>query len=130
MKLNTSTAYGLLAVGYIARNQHKGLVPSRTIANQYNIPFDYFSRIMLQLVRANILRSRRGPHGGFSLARSPKKITMLEILEAVEGPLSSDLHLSGHTAAEKFASKARETSHKAFTQARNILKAVKLSDLI
>jgi len=117
-------------VGYVARNQDKALVASQTIAKQYNIPLDYLSRIMLQLVRANILRSKRGPHGGFSLARSPKKINILEVLEAVAGPLSSDLALSERAPRENFASKAQKTSDKAFTQARNVLKAVKLSDLI
>jgi len=130
MKVNTSTAYGLLAVGYIARNQDKGLIVSQTIAKQYNISLEFLLKIMQQLVTANVLRSKRGPRGGFSLARSPNKITMLEVLEAVEGPLTSDLLLSEHAPREKFASKAEKTSQKAFTQARNALKAVKFSDLI
>jgi Rrf2 family protein len=130
MKVNTSTAYGLLAVGYIARNQHKGLIVSQAIAKQYNIQLEYLLKIMRQLAMANVLRSKRGPRGGYSLARSPEKITMLEVLEAVQGPLSSDLLLSEHAPREKFATKAQKTSQKAFTQARNALKAVKLSDLI
>ena len=128
MRTSSSTAYGLLAVGHIAQNQDKGLIRSQTIAKHYNIPLEYLLKIMLELVKANILRSKRGPRGGFSLARSPKKITMLEIIEAVEGPLSSGLHLSA--TRDKFAAKAQKTSDKAFTQARNVLKAVKLSDLI
>ncbi|MHC4912957.1 MAG: RrF2 family transcriptional regulator [Planctomycetota bacterium] len=130
MKVNTSTAYGLLAVGYIARNQDKGLIVSQAIAKQYNIQLEYLLKIMRQLAMANVLRSKRGPRGGYSLARSPDKITMLEVLEAVQGPLSSDLLLSEHAPREKFATKAQKTSQKAFTQARNALKAVKLSDLI
>jgi len=130
MKINASTAYGLLAVGYIARNQDKGLIVSQAIAKQYNIPIEYLLKIMQQLVMANVLRSKRGPRGGFSLARSPEKITMLEVLEAVQGPFTSDLLLSEHAPRDKFATKAEKTSQKAFTQARNALKAVKLSDLI
>ncbi len=130
MKVNTSTAYGLLAVGYIAQNQDKGLIVSQTIAKQYNMHLEYLLKIMQQLVRANILRSKRGPRGGYSLARSPRKITMLEVLEAVEGPFSSDLAFSERAPRDKFATKAQKTSDKAFTQARNALKAVKLADLI
>jgi Rrf2 family protein len=130
MKITSTTAYGLLAVGYVAQNQDKGLIVSQNIAKQYNIQPEYLLKIMQQLVRANVLTSKRGPRGGYSLARSPKKINMLEVLEAVEGPLSSDLALSEHAPGEKFASKAQKTSDKAFTQARNALKAVKLSDLI
>ena len=130
MRTSSSTGYGLLAVGHIAQNQDKGLIRSQTIAKQYNIPLEYLLKIMQQLVMANVLRSKRGPRGGFSLARSPEKITMLEVLEAVEGPFTSDLLLSEHAPRDKFATKAEKTSQKAFTQARNALKAVKFSDLI
>ncbi len=130
MNVNISTVYGLLAVGYIAQNQDKGLIVSQTIAKHYNIHLEYLLKIMQQLVRANVLRSKRGPRGGYSLARSPRKINMLEVLEAVEGPLSTDLLLSERAPRDKFATKAQKTSDKAFTQARNALKAAKLSDLI
>ncbi len=131
MKVSGSTAYGLLAVGYIAKNQQKGLVLSHDIANHYNIPLEYLFKIMQEMVRANILRSKRGPRGGFSLAKSPKKITLLEIIEAVEGPLTSNLMLSDHAPPrDKFATRATKTAERAFTQAGNVLKAVKLADLI
>lgn len=130
MKVSSSTAYGLLAVGYIAQNQQKGLVLSHDIANHYNIPLEYLFKIMQQLVRVNILTSKRGPRGGFSLGRSPKKITLLEIIEAVQGPLTGDLMLSDHAPRDKFATSATKTSDRAFAQARNVLKAVKLADLI
>ena len=130
MKINASTTYGLLAVGYIAQNQDKGVVMNQTIAKQYNTNPESLKKIMQRLVMANVLQSKRGPHGGSSLARSPKKITMLEIIEAMQGPFTSDLVLSEHAPREKFASKAQKTSDKAFTRARNALKAVKLSDLI
>ena len=130
MKLSASTGYGLLAVAYIARNQHKGLVLSHDIANHYKIALEYLFKVMQELVKANILQSKRGPRGGFSLARKPNKITMLEILEAVQGPLGSDLLLVEQAPREKFAAKAEKTSKKAFNDARNILKAVKLADLL
>ncbi|UCF43001.1 MAG: Rrf2 family transcriptional regulator [Planctomycetota bacterium] len=130
MKVNATTTYGLLAVGYIARNQDKGLVISQNIAKHYNIDLEYLFKTMQQLVRANLLRSKRGPRGGFSLAKSPSKITMLDIIEAVEGPLTSDLVLSDHAPRDKFAARAEKSSESAFKQARNALKAVKLSDLL
>ena len=130
MKVSGSTAYGLLAVGYIAQNQQKGLVLSHDIANHYKIPLEDLFKIMQHLVRVNVLTSKRGPRGGFSLGRSPKKITLLEIIEAVEGPLTCDLMLSDHAPRDKFATRATKTSDRAFTQARNVLKAVKLADLI
>jgi hypothetical protein len=55
---------------------------------------------------------------------------MLEILEAAHGPLTSDMLLTEHAPREKFAVKAEKLSRQAFNEARNILKAVKLSDLL
>jgi DNA-binding IscR family transcriptional regulator len=55
---------------------------------------------------------------------------LLDIIEAVDGPLKSDLMLSDHAPRDKFAAKATRTSDNAYAQARNVLKAVKLADLI
>ena len=94
MKISRSTGYGLLAVGYIAQHKDKKIILSNTVSEKYNIPLEYLLKIMQQLVRAGVLRSKRGPRGGFSLAKSPNKITMLEIVEAVEGPLPSELMMT------------------------------------
>jgi len=91
MKISRSTGYGILAAGYIAKSEKGGIVLSQTISKEYNIPLEYLLKILQQLVRANILRSKRGPRGGFVLSKSPSKITMLEIIEAVDGPLVSQL---------------------------------------
>ncbi len=128
MKISRSTGYALVATGYIAQNYQDGAVLAARVSKEYSIPLEYLLKILQQLVRAHVLRSKRGPRGGFFLARPAEKITMLEIIEAVEGPLASGLHLSA--TRDKFATKAQKTSDKAFTQARNVLKAVKLSDLI
>ena len=89
MRITRSTAYALLAVGYVAKNQDEGLVRSENIAKQYEIPLEYLLKILQQLVRAKVLRSKRGPQGGFWLARPTNKITMLEIIEAVDGALTA-----------------------------------------
>jgi len=130
MKLNSAATYGLMAVAYTAQNQHKGLVRSNDIADHYKIAVEFLLKVMQELVKANILRSKRGPHGGFSLARKPNQITMLEILEAVQGPLTSNMLLTEQAPREKFAAKAEKLSKQAFNEAGNVLKAVKLADLL
>ncbi len=57
------------------------------ISEKYELPPAYSAKIMSQLAKANILRSDRGPTGGFTLARPANKITLLEIYEAVNGQL-------------------------------------------
>jgi len=86
MKLTRSAGYALVAVGQIARSEPPAPVLAKEIAKQYKIPLDYLLKILQQLVRANVLRSIRGPRGGFLLARSALRITLLQIIEAVDGP--------------------------------------------
>ncbi|MBN2454928.1 MAG: Rrf2 family transcriptional regulator [Sedimentisphaerales bacterium] len=130
MKISRSTGYALLAVGYIAKNEGDALIMSQDIAREYEIPLEYLLKILQQLVRANVLRSKRGPSGGFSLAKSAKKISMLQIIEAVDGPLSSHLSLAEQSQGAKLGSKVEKAFDKAITQARTVFDKTKLADLI
>ncbi|MGA2171895.1 MAG: Rrf2 family transcriptional regulator [Sedimentisphaerales bacterium] len=130
MRISRSTGYGLLAACYIAKNEKDGIVLSQTISKEYNIPLEYLLKILQQLVRANILRSKRGPRGGFVLARSISKISMLEIIEAVDGPLISQLNLAEHAKKEKFSPRAEKAYEQGLNAARAVYQKVKLSNLI
>lgn len=129
MRVSRSVSYGLLAVGYIAQHQRKGLILSQTISKEYDIPLEYLLKIMRELARATILRSKRGPRGGYSLARPLEKITMLEIIEAISGPLDTSLGLTEH-AKGKFSSNTQKVYGKVISQARDAFQKVKLSDLV
>jgi Rrf2 family protein len=130
MRVSRSTGYALLAVGYLAQHQDEGIILSQNIAKKYNIPLEYLLKILQQLVRANILRSKRGPRGGFNLARNPKKITLLEVIESVEGPMIGQLNLIEVAPRETFSTKAEKVYAKAVGQIRAIFAKVKLSDLM
>ena len=130
MRINKSIRYALLAVGYVAQHKDQGIILSQSISKKYNIPLEYLLKILQQLVGANVLRSKRGPHGGFSLAKPPKKITMLQIIEAVDGPMISQLNLAEQTRREKFSIRAEQIYEKAIAQARNVFEKTKLSDLM
>jgi Rrf2 family protein len=130
MRISRSTGYALLAVGYIIQHPEQKIVLSQTISKEYGIPLEYLLKIMQQLVRANVLNSKRGPRGGFSLAKTPKKITMLQIIEAVDGPLASRLNLTEQAPKEKFSSLAEKAYEKALDAAKAVFERTKLSDLI
>jgi Rrf2 family protein len=130
MKISRSTGYGLLAAGYIARSEKGGIVLSQTISKEYNIPLEYLLKILQQLVRANILRSKRGPRGGFVLGKPANKITMLEIIEAVDGPMASQLNLDEHSKRDKFSTRAEKTYAQGLAAARAVYQKAKLSDLL
>ena len=130
MRVSRSTGYALLAVGYIARHQGKGVVLSQNISKEYDIPLEYLLKILQQLVRANVLRSKRGPRGGFSLAKPTNKITMLEIIEAVDGPLMSHLHLAELTDNAAFSQKMENVCRNAIEEVREIYGRAKLSTML
>ena len=130
MRISRSTGYALLGVGYIAQHQEQEVILSQSISKEYNIPLEYLLKILQQLVRANVLRSKRGPRGGFSLAKPAKKITMLQVIEAVDGPMVGQLNIAEQTRGEKFSVRAEQIYEKAIAQARSVLEKAKLSDLM
>ncbi|HNZ48474.1 MAG TPA: Rrf2 family transcriptional regulator [Candidatus Hydrogenedentes bacterium] len=83
-------------------------VSAQLIAEQREIPEKYLTHILLQLKRAKLITSLRGAQGGYMLLRAPDAITLAEIIEAVEGSLSSqygskdsDLHIFWQEIAQK-----------------------------
>ncbi len=130
MKISRSTGYALIAVGYIAQHYKEGAVLAQRISEEYDIPLEYLLKILQQLVRASVLRSKRGPRGGFFLAMDAEKITLLQIIEAVDGPLVTALHLAEQTNSEKFSVRMEEICQKAANQAKSIFEGAKLSDML
>ena len=130
MKISRSAGYGMVAVGYIAQRQKEGAVLASRISKEYDIPMEYLLKILQQLVRANILRSKRGPRGGFSMARQPKEINMLEIIEAVSGPIRSHMELVEQTGNAPFARKMEKVVEDATVKAEAVLSKAKLSDML
>ena len=129
MKISRSAGYGMVAVGFIAENGDGSSVLASTISKQYNIPMEYLLKILQQLVRAEILRSKRGPKGGFSMARPVNEISMLEIIEAVGGPLSGHLELTMQTNNAPFSQKMEAICHEATDKIKEILSNTKLSEM-
>jgi Rrf2 family protein len=81
--ITTKSRYALRAVIDIARHQSAGAVRRSDIAKRQNIPRYYLERILLMLRDNGILRSRKGPGGGFVLSRSPEHYTAWDIIDAV-----------------------------------------------
>ena len=130
MRLNRSVGYGLMAVAYVALHSKDGLVMAAKVAKAYKIPLEYLLKIMQQLVRANVLSSKRGPGGGFRLARPANEITMLEIVEAVDGPLRQNMEMAALTKNAPFAVKMEEIAEEALAKVKSKCAGVKLSKLI
>lgn len=81
--------YSVRAVIDLARHFGEGRRKAREIATVMDIPVRYLPQLLAPLVRRGLLIATAGPEGGYALARNPASITVLEVIEAAEGPLES-----------------------------------------
>ena len=87
MKVGSRGDYGLRALVFLAsRRDPKEPVQIHAIAERQQIPEDYLRQLLVNLRLAGLVRSVRGPHGGYLLAKAPSQITMGEVIEVLEGP--------------------------------------------
>ncbi|MGE5401508.1 MAG: RrF2 family transcriptional regulator [Ignavibacteriales bacterium] len=77
--------YGLQAVLYLAANLQEEVVRVDVIAQQLNIPKEFVSKILQSLRENGIIESKKGKTGGFTLAKSPDQIKLIDIVEAIDG---------------------------------------------
>jgi Rrf2 family protein len=80
---------------YLASIPGELVVPFREIARQMDVPEDFLAKILKTLVDQGLVRSTRGPHGGYTLARPSAEISFLDVIEAVEGPVAVNVCLDG-----------------------------------
>jgi Rrf2 family protein len=90
MKLTRASSYALHALVHLAREGHDRRVFSHAAARAGGIPAKRLLGVLRPLVIAGVLRSLKGRHGGYRLARPAKDITLLEVIEAVDGPIRGD----------------------------------------
>jgi Rrf2 family transcriptional regulator, iron-sulfur cluster assembly transcription factor len=84
--LSNSCRYGIRAVVYIASlKKANGNIGIKKISEALELPTPYLAKILQQLAKNKILLSAKGPNGGFSMLRDPKKISLLNIVEIIDG---------------------------------------------
>lgn len=95
LSLGRRADYALRAALDLARHT-EGRRKSREIGEEMDVPKSFLPQIMAQLVRSGIVESQAGPRGGYALARPAAQISLLEVVEAVEGdPVSTECVLRG-----------------------------------
>ena len=134
MRITTQAEYGLICALHLARRVDEGPVTGREIAAQERLPGDYVEQIMLKLRRAGIVRSTRGAHGGYTLARRPDEISVHDVISAAEHS-TFEVHCTSHPGEEARCSSSHECSIRPvwmLLQRRidDVLHGVRLSDLL
>jgi Rrf2 family protein len=128
--ISRATEYGLIAVGYIALNQkEKQVITAQSISEKFNISLFFLLKILNCLVKAKILFGKRGPSGGFTLTRKPEKISLLEIIMAIE-EIAYDLNFLEDKSNEIFLVRIKKVTKKAESELKKILSEATLADMI
>ena len=88
MKITKRGEYAIKTLLALAFTYGERTVNLREIARQEKIPYKFLEQIMILLKKAELIQSVQGKHGGYSLSRSPKEITLGQVIRMIEGPLS------------------------------------------
>jgi Rrf2 family protein len=97
MQVSRKVDYALRAVIHLANEEVSDRACSvAEIAARERIPRQFLEKIVQELIHKGLVRSRRGPHGGYVLARLAERLTFRDVIEAVEGPISLNVCVGEH----------------------------------
>ena len=129
MKLSRTVAYAVQATLQLAESKSSTPVPCSQLAADGNMPERFLLQILRHLVTHGILHSTRGVEGGYALERPPEQISLLDLIEAIDGPLQAELQ-TGDKKSLPCESRLREALQEITASTRQQLEALKLSHLI
>jgi Rrf2 family protein len=127
MRPTAAARYALRALAHLAALEGNASVASHDIARACRVPENYLLKVLAPVVKAGLLHSLKGPHGGYRLARPAKAIALLEIVEAADGPTRGQApEVEGAAGLNRRLTEVCEAAADTF---RKELRRVRLSDL-
>ena len=88
LRLSKKADYALIAMKHLALRGDRGSSSAREIAGLYDIPIELMAKVLQRLVQRGLLASQQGTRGGYQLARAPLQITVADVIQAIEGPVT------------------------------------------
>ena len=98
LQISRKIEYGLRAMVFLASMPQGLTIPFREVARRMDVPEEFMAKILKTLVSKNLVLSTRGARGGYKLAKAPPEISMLDVIEAVEGPVVVNVCQDSHDA--------------------------------
>jgi Rrf2 family protein len=134
VRITTWAEYGLICALHLAKRVTEGPVTGRDLAARERLPGDYVEQILLRLRRADVVKSMRGAHGGYVLARPASMISIRDVIAASE-LATFDLHCVSHPVEEARCSESHSCSIRPVwvllqNKIDDVLESVHLSDLL
>ena len=90
LSITTKSPYAIRALAELARTGGAGPVPIGELARRRDVPVQFLEQLFAVLRRAGVLRSQRGVKGGYAFAREPGEVTVLEVVELLDGRLGAE----------------------------------------
>jgi Rrf2 family protein len=103
LRLSKKADYALMAVRHLALRQDAGAASAREIAEQYCIPVELMAKVLQRLARQGIVTSQQGTRGGYSLAKSARVISVADVIQAIDGPLSVTACSTGDDSCDQYS---------------------------
>ena len=88
LRLSKKADYALMAMKHLALRADRGSSSAREIAEQYGIPVELMAKVLQRLVRRGLLASHQGTRGGYRLSRHPQQISVADVIQAIDGPVT------------------------------------------
>jgi len=86
-KLSKKADYGLIAVKHLAMHREQHACSANEIADEYGISSTLMAKVLQKLARQNLVAAKHSSRGGYQLAKAPDKISALEVITAIDGPV-------------------------------------------
>lgn len=129
MKLSRTVSYAVQAALQLAESSTDAPVPCSQLAQKGQMPERFLLQILRNLVNHGILRSTRGVDGGYALTRPPEKVTLLDLIEAIEGPLDGSAAMIDGMSTDS-RTRLRHALDQVTSTSRRQLEAITLSQLL
>jgi Rrf2 family protein len=134
VRITTLAEYGVICALHLARRTEEGPITGREIAASERLPVDYVEQILLRLRRAGLVRSTRGAHGGYALAKAAHEVSIRDVIAASE-MTTFDLHCVSHPVEESRCSSSHTCSIRPVwmllqRKIDDVLEGICLSDLM
>ncbi len=88
LRLSKKADYALMAMKHLAQKSGTSSTSAREIAEQYDIPIELMAKVLQRLVRIGLLVSTQGTRGGYTLGRQANRISVVDVIEAIDGPIT------------------------------------------
>jgi Rrf2 family protein len=88
LRLSKKADYALIAMKHLATRADQASASAREIAEQYDIPIELMAKVLQRLVRRGLLTSHQGTRGGYRLSRPSQAISVADVIQAIDGPLT------------------------------------------